>query len=91
MGLSIKDVEKINKNRVNEIIDQKIKDNKNIAIISNEDFKEKINNTLVSYCNVQTSKGMEYNTVIVDDKDMSKNEKYIAYTRALSELYILES
>lgn len=91
MGLSIKNVEIINKDKLDELISQKIKDNKSIAIISKEEFKEKINNKLVSYCNVQTAKGMEYNTVIVNDEDMSKNEKYIAYTRALSELYILES
>ena len=45
---------------------------------------------MVSYCDVQSTKGIEYNTVIVNDKDMSENEKYIAYTRALSELYILK-
>ena len=91
MGLSIKDVEIVSKDKIDELISQKIKDNKSIAIISKEDFKEKINNKLVSYCDVQAAKGMEYNTVIVNDENMSRNEKYIAYTRALSELYILES
>ena len=90
MGLSIKDVEIIRKERIDEIINQKIKEGKSVAVISKENIKEKINNELVSYCDVQSTKGIEYNTVIVNDKDMSENEKYIAYTRALSELYILK-
>lgn len=90
MGLSIKPVEIIEEERVNEIINEKINQKKTIAIISKNEFCNKINNKLVSYCNIQDIKGIEYNTVIVNDKDMNKNEKYIAYTRALSELYILK-
>lgn len=90
MGLSIKPVEIIEEERVNEIINEKINQKKTIAIITKNEFCNKINNKLVSYCNIQDIKGIEYNTVIVNDKDMNKNEKYIAYTRALSELYILK-
>lgn len=89
MGLSIKNVEVIKKERIDEIINQKNKEGKSIAIISKENLKEKINNKFVLHFDVQAAKGTEYNTVIVNDKYMSKNEKYIAYTRALSELYIL--
>lgn len=90
MGLSIKPVEIIEEERVNEIINEKINQEKTIAIISKDEISDKINNKFVSYCNIQDIKGIEYNTVIVNDKNMNKNEKYIAYTRALSELYILK-
>lgn len=90
MGLSTRDVEKIQKNKINEVINKKISEEKSIAVITKENIEDKINNQLVRYCNVQEAKGFEYNTVIVNDKDMSQNEKYIAYTRALSELYILD-
>ena len=72
------------------MINKKISEEKSIAVITKENIEDKINNQLVRYCNVQEAKGFEYNTVIVNDKDMSQNEKYIAYTRALSELYILD-
>ena len=38
---------------------------------------------------VKQAKGLEYDSVFVYDKNLSRNEKYIAYTRALSELYIV--
>jgi DNA helicase IV len=37
---------------------------------------------------VNDSKGLEFNTVVVLDNKMSRNQKYIAYTRALDELYV---
>lgn len=40
---------------------------------------------------VDQAKGLEFNTVIVIDVDMSRNEKYVAYTRALNKLYILKT
>lgn len=38
---------------------------------------------------VQEAKGLEFETVLVDDKDMNENEKYVAYTRALDSLYVI--
>lgn len=38
---------------------------------------------------VQEAKGLEFETVIVDDIDMNENEKYVAYTRALDSLYVI--
>ena len=35
---------------------------------------------------VYQSKGLEFTAVVVADEDMTPNEKYIAYTRALNEL-----
>lgn len=39
---------------------------------------------------VKEVKGLEFKQVIVFDEDMSRNEKYIAYTRALIQLYIVK-
>ena len=40
---------------------------------------------------VEDTKGLEYNTVYVYDKNMNDNEKYIAYSRALYQLIIVTS
>lgn len=38
---------------------------------------------------VQEAKGLEFETVLVDNIDMNENEKYVAYTRALDSLYVV--
>lgn len=38
---------------------------------------------------LEDCKGLEFEKVFVFDKDMSRNEKYIAYSRALSALYLV--
>ncbi len=38
---------------------------------------------------VKEVKGLEFKQVIVFDEDMSRNEKYISYTRALIQLYVV--
>lgn len=40
---------------------------------------------------VQEAKGLEFETVIVDNIDMNENEKYVAYTRALNTLFVCQS
>ncbi len=40
---------------------------------------------------VKMAKGLEFKKVYVIDKDMSDNEKYIAYTRAMAELCVIHS
>lgn len=40
---------------------------------------------------VKDAKGLEFKQVIVFDEEMSQNEKYIAYTRALIRLYVVTS
>lgn len=42
----------------------------------------------LSYYTVEEAKGLEFEIVIVLTEGMSKNEKYIAFTRALSKLYV---
>ena len=44
----------------------------------------------INVMSVFASKGLEFSAVAVYDKGMTENEKYIAYTRALRELAIIE-
>lgn len=43
----------------------------------------------INVMTVYESKGLEFSSVVVYDKDMTDHEKYIAYTRALSHLAVL--
>ncbi|MDE7329948.1 MAG: UvrD-helicase domain-containing protein [Clostridia bacterium] len=50
----------------------------------------KISKTKINLMTVYESKGLEFTAVAVADADMTPNEKYIAYTRALKELAIIK-
>ena len=50
----------------------------------------KISKTKINLMTVYQSKGLEFTAVAVADSDLSVNEKYIAYTRALKELAIIK-
>ncbi len=50
----------------------------------------KISKTKINIMTVYESKGLEFTAVAVADGDMTVNEKYIAYTRALKNLAIIE-
>lgn len=50
----------------------------------------KISKTKINIMTVYESKGLEFTAVAVADGDMTANEKYIAYTRALKELLIIK-
>ncbi len=50
----------------------------------------KVSRTKINVMSVYESKGLEFSTVAVYDKGMTENEKYIAYTRALRELAVIE-
>lgn len=50
----------------------------------------KISKTKINVLTVFESKGLEFSAVVVADGDMSDNEKYIAYTRALKRLAIIK-
>lgn len=51
----------------------------------------KISKTKINVMTVYESKGLEFTAVAVADRDMTDNEKYIAYTRALKTLAIIKS
>ena len=50
----------------------------------------KISKTKINLMTVYQSKGLEFTAVAVADGDLSLNEKYVAYTRALKELAIIK-
>ena len=50
----------------------------------------KISKTKINYMTVYESKGLEFTAVAVADNDMTDNEKYIAYTRALKNLALIK-
>ena len=94
MGITGKDVEYIDKKQVNNIIIRKMNDQKRIAVIVRniEDLENiiPIDSEYTFYNTISQVKGIEFDSVIVFDNDMTENEKYIAYTRALNELYIVK-
>ena len=49
----------------------------------------KLSKSKVNVMSVFESKGLEFSAVAVYDRGMTENEKYIAYTRALSELAVI--
>ena len=51
----------------------------------------KISKTKINLMTVYQSKGLEFTAVVVADEDLTMNEKYIAYTRALKELAIVKN
>ncbi|MBR2441471.1 MAG: UvrD-helicase domain-containing protein [Clostridia bacterium] len=51
--------------------------------------KGKISRSKINFMTVYESKGLEFSSVVVITKGMSQSEKYIAFTRALSELAVV--
>ena len=102
IGFDGKEVEIITYNDVENIFAAK---NGLKAIICQENYKKlykksdgkynfvaasgKISKTKINIMTVAESKGLEFSIVAVFDKELNLNEKYIAYTRALKELYII--
>ncbi len=54
--------------------------------MTNEEFS--LHRTRWNIINIDDAKGLEFSTVFVLSGRMSRNEKYIAYTRALDELFV---
>lgn len=53
--------------------------------------KGKLSKTKINIMTVYESKGLEFTSVVVAAKNMSASERYIAYTRALNELAVIDS
>lgn len=51
---------------------------------------QRVSKTKINIMTVYESKGLEFTAVAVADADMTVNEKYIAYTRALKDLAIIK-
>ena len=52
--------------------------------------KGKVSRSKINFMTVYESKGLEFTSVVVLTEGMSDSEKYIAYTRALKELAVVE-
>ena len=57
---------------------------------NNISAKGKVSRSKINIMTVYESKGLEFSSVVVIPQGMSDSEKYIAYTRALKDLAILE-
>ena len=53
--------------------------------------KGKLSKSRINIMSVYESKGLEFTSVVVIARNMSASEKYIAYTRALNELAVIEA
>ncbi|MBE5746766.1 MAG: hypothetical protein E7352_01125 [Clostridiales bacterium] len=52
--------------------------------------KGKVSRSKINIMTVYESKGLEFTAVVVVEEGMSESEKYIAYTRALNDLAVIE-
>lgn len=98
-GLKTKDVEQFDEQDLDILLKMQLLLGNRTVVISNSENSVppsvlslcksgKISENRVSIMTVKQVKGLEFDTAFVFDEDMDKNEKYIAYTRALSELYV---
>ena len=53
--------------------------------------KGKVAHNKINIMSVYESKGLEFSSVVVIDEGLNDGEKYIAYTRALNELAVIEA
>ena len=53
-------------------------------------MKQKVSRSKINIMTVYESKGLEFSSVVVVANGMNKSEKYIACTRALNELAVIE-
>lgn len=100
-GLRSRDVTKISENEIQSIIELCLaKDNRIAVICLHKQILGQFANTntemgkvkagKISLMTVKEVKGLEFDVVIVFPDGMSRNEKYIAYTRALNDLFIVD-
>ena len=101
IGLNGSEVEKIQKRSVTSWLSEK--NGLKAVICAPQSFEEyckksyniigqtgKISKTKINIMTVYESKGLEFTAVAVADAGMTDNEKYVAYTRALKHLAIIE-
>ena len=64
-----------------------------LAVFFNEqnDSENSVSFKNISIVTVEMSKGIEYDAVLVITEGMTTNEKYVAYTRALSKLFVFNT
>ena len=100
IGLGGGEVEIINSRGIYGYLSQKsglravITSDKNLPLFAKKTYNivretGKISKSKINLLTVYESKGLEFTAVAVADGDMTPNEKYIAYTRALKELALI--
>lgn len=101
IGLAGSEVKRIRQNKVSGFFREKqglkavIAKEEYLPLFAKRGFKMlsaggNISKTKINVMSVYESKGLEFSAVAVYDKDMTENEKYIAYTRALRDLAVIE-
>lgn len=101
IGLTGTDVQEIDKRSITRYFSEKrglkaiICSEKNLEKLARKSYNlpavtGKISKTKINLMTVYQSKGLEFTAVAVADEDLTANEKYIAYTRALKELAIIK-
>ncbi|MGN0805804.1 MAG: UvrD-helicase domain-containing protein, partial [Candidatus Coproplasma sp.] len=102
IGLGGEEVVKITPRQVSSFLADKvglravITSEKNLSAFSKKSYNlvresGKISKSKINLLTVYESKGLEFTAVAVADCDMTDNEKYIAYTRALKRLAVVRS
>ena len=100
IGLGGAEVEIINSRGISGYLSQKtglravITSDKNLPLFYKKSYNVvretgRISKNKINLLTVYESKGLEFTAVAVADGDMTENEKYIAYTRALKELALI--
>lgn len=90
IGLEGKDVKVITETSYDELI-KITKETKSIIITNDNNLLKKISieSKGINISTVLNVKGLEFENIIVIDKNMDDNNKYVAYTRAKKELIII--
>ncbi|MDE6690596.1 MAG: hypothetical protein K2K04_01370, partial [Clostridia bacterium] len=100
IGLGGEEVQIINSRGISAFLSQKaglravICSEKNLPAFSKKTYNVvresgKISKTKINLLTVYESKGLEFTAVAVADEDLTENERYIAYTRALKDLALV--
>ncbi len=100
IGLGGEEVKIINSRGISAYLSQKqglravICSEKNLPLYTKKSYNVvrqtgKISKTKINLLTVYESKGLEFTAVAVADGDLTPNEKYIAYTRALKDLALV--
>ena len=92
IGLEGKDVKVITETSVDELI-KIAKETKSMIITNDNDLLKKISieSKGINISTVLNVKGLEFESIIVIDKNMDDNNKYVAYTRAKKDLIIINN
>ena len=97
IGLNGERVASIDQKDIPEAVDRELSNNNRIAFICKDEknmvpffAKYRMNDKVSVFSDIKDVKGLEYDVVFVLPTGMTLNEKYIAYTRPLIKLYVID-